>query len=598
MSEKRSALLAEFPPVPMAEWEEAIRQDLKGQDYEAKLLWRPDEPVTIKPYYRAEDLADVGAMEAPPGSFPFLRGTRPTNDWAIQEVIEESEPSAANEAARAAIAAGAEGVTFAGAEAFDEPCRLAALLYGLPLTSLSIQFDAGERAAAVLEALIEIVGGQAALRDLRGSLDYAPAGDWGRTADLVRRARAALSRFRPITIRGARFQDAGSTVVQELGYTLSEGIETLAQLTDRNVPVADAAAALLFTFAAGSNYFFEIAKFRAARLLWARIVESFDPGAREAAVMALAARTSHWNKTIYDPYVNVLRATTEAMSAALGGCDSITVLPFDAVYRPPNEFSRRLARNTQLILKKEALLNRVADPAGGSYYLEVLTHSIARESWKLVQHVEALGGFAQAWGSGEIQADIERSRRAKETAVAERRRTILGTNEHPAPGETMLAQVERIDSASRAARQFEEIRLRTERHAARTGGAPRFLMLEMGDPIMRRARSGFAAGFFRCAGFGVESETAASPEAAAVLAAERDADAVVLCSSDAEYSQIAPAVITALRKAGRITPVLVAGKPAAVLDELRRAGVADFIHAGTNAVDVLRAWQQRLGVGD
>jgi methylmalonyl-CoA mutase len=547
--------LAEFPPVSTAQWEEAVRKDFKGAAPRHKL------------FYRAEDLRGLEYLDSAPGQFPYTRGTRDHNAWRIREVVRDAAE------ARAALDAGAEEIAFVvGAQPIEE------LLDALPLDRCAVHFEAGERAAEVLEALVG--------RPVRGSVDYEPLGDFDRAAKLVRTARAL--EFRPVTIRAHRFSEAGATGAQELSFALAEGVEIMAQLTDRGLTPADAASALAFSFAIGADYFQEIARLRGARTLWARTVESFQPAAGEAARMAIHARTAHSTKTIYDAHVNLLRATTEAMAAAIGGADSITVEPFDSTYRAPGELSRRLARNTQIILKKEAWLDRSVDPAGGSYYLEALTDSLAREAWKLLQEIEAAGGFLKYSEFGALEREIAQSRADREAAVSARRRTIVGTNQYPNPEERMLPRVERPDAAPRPARIFEEIRLRTERHAARTGRAPRFLLLEAGDRKMNKARSGFIANFFGCAGFEIQPADTLTG----------DPDAVVLCSSDPEYAALAPRVIRELRAAGKSTPVIVAGNPADSIEQLKQAGVADFVHIRSNAAEVLRAWQERLGVRD
>ena len=420
-----------------------------------------------------------------------------------------------------------------------------------------------------------------------GSVDYEPLADFGRAAQLVRRSQA-LRNFHPITIRAHRFAEGGSTIVQELGLALAEGVEIVAQLIDRELPPADAAQALAFSFAVGSDYFPEIAKLRAARTLWARAVEAFQPGDDSAAKMTLYARTSHWTKTIYDAHVNLLRSTTEAMAAAVGGVDALQVEPFDEPYREPTEAARGLARNIQLILKREAWLDRSVDPAGGSYYLEVLTDSLAREAWTLFQQIEAAGGFLKYSESGALERDIAKSRADREAAVGARRTVIVGTNQYPNLAERMLPKLEREDPAPRAARIFEEIRLRTERHAALTGHTPLFLLLEAGDVKMRKARSAFITNFFGCAGFEMRIADA--------LTGDPDPDAIVLCSSDPEYVALAPCVIQGLRDAGKATPVMVAGYPADSIEQLEQAGVADFVHVRSDAAEVLRTWQERLGI--
>jgi methylmalonyl-CoA mutase len=398
----------------------------------------------------------------------------------------------------------------------------------------------------------------------------------------------------PFTIHGAAFREAGATAVEEIGFALASGVDFLAALAERGVDVNRAAAALEFSFAVGSNYFFEIAKFRAFRVLWAQAVESFG-GTHETARARIAARTLHWNQTIYDPHVNILRATTEAMAAVLGGADAVTVTPFDACYKAPDEASRRLARNTQLLLKHEAWLGRVADAGGGSYALETITDFMAREGWKVMQDIEARGGFRTAQGEGMFAQALQRGLAAREQAVALRRRVLVGTNQYANPAERALDRVDnrageqRMHADLRGARAYEELRLRTERHAAAGGNTPRVLLAEIGDVKMRAARSAFATNFFACAGF--ELQTLRFKKAEEIATA--GADLIVLCSSDAEYAAQASALLAQLRALGHETPVIVAGNPENA-EELRMAGIADFVHVRTPPLDFLAKWQETL----
>lgn len=457
-------LLDEFPPVSTADWKAAIRADLKGADYDKKLVWRTDDGIAVHPYYRAEDMASLEFLEAE-------RDARAGNDWQIA----------------------------------DEP----------------------------------------------------PAN---------------------IDVNAARFEESGATTVQELGYALAEGIEFL---------VEHRPPGITFSFAIGSSYFFQIAKLRAFRLLWARAVEAF---AMRDLQTTIHCRTSRWNKSIYDPYVNVLRSTTEAMAAALGGADAITVEPYDNTFKQPDAASRRLARNTQLILKHEAYLDRVADPAAGSYFIETLTASLAAAAWKLMQSIEEFGGFRKAHDTGMVPSEIANSRAAKEEAIAERRRVFVGVNQYPNLAERMLGQLEAHDSIDvrRGPEVFEDLRLRTEQ----AGRAPKILLAELGDLRMSKARSQFMTNFFGCAGFAIEAKR--FDQAADIAAGE--ADAIVLCSSDPEYPAAAAQLIEALKTVGRTTPVIVAGYPKDSIDALKAAGIAGFIHVRSNAAEVLAAWQDRLGV--
>jgi len=333
---------------------------------------------------------------------------------------------------------------------------------------------------------------------------------------------------------------------------------------------------------------------RAFRITWAQAVESFG-GHREKAWARIHARTSRWNETIYDPHVNILRSTTEAMSAALGGADSITVAPFDECYKAPDDASRRLARNTQIILKREALLSRVADPGAGSYCLEAITDFIAREGWKSMQAIEVAGGYRKALADGLIAQALDKSLAAKEKAVASRRRIFTGTSQHANLSEKALERVDlsRLSGRRRGAWMYEELRLRTERHAAKTGKTPRVLLAEFGDAKMRAARSGFAANFFACAGFDI----VAKQFSIADKIPDSDPDLIVLCSSDAEYLTLAIEVTARLKVLGRETPVIVAGSPEST-PQLEAAGVADFVHVRSNPIEFLARWQRRLGIRD
>lgn len=589
-------LLEEFPPVSTERWKEAIRKDLKGADYERKLVWRSPDGITVKPFYRSEDLEGLANLDSLPGEFPYLRGTRHSNAWRIRERVEASDIRGANEAARKTLGGGAGEIVFAvNGLKLETVSDIMMLVEGL---DCPLHFEAGAHGLAVLRLLAEVASSR---HKLEGSLDYDPhmrgiaPSEVDGILDLVRRVATRAPHFRPLAVNAHRLHDSGATTVQELGYALAAGIDYLNGLTARGFTVDEAARSLAFSFAAGSNFFFEIAKLRAMRVLWAQAVQAFGPSVADSAKAAIHVRGSRWNKTVYDPHVNILRGATEAMSAAMGGCDSLEVVPFDECYRYPDESSRRLARNTQIILQKEAWLDRAIDPAGGSYYVEVLTDSLAREAWKLMQEVEKAGGFHKAWEGGTLPARIEESRKEKEAAVALRRRAIIGTNQYPNQQERMLDRLGRRpeDAVSpRAAEVFERIRLSTERHASRTGRVPLFLLAETGDLKMRTARSEFAANFFGCAGFRTEARYFSDAASVGGEAEARSAAAIVLCSSDEEYPSILPAVV---QGTGGI-PVIVAGYPKDAVESLRDAGAADFIHIRSNAAETLADWQKRLGI--
>lgn len=458
-------LAQEFPPVPTPAWEAAIARDLKGADYEKKLVWRTEEGLAVRPYYRSEQVAGL-----PP--------QRVTGRW---EIAQEARPG-------------------------------------------------------------------------------------------------------PDAIRADLLHEAGAHAVQELGWALAAGVERLARLAEKQ-PVEAAAPQVEFLFAVGPSYFVEIAKLRAARLLWAQVVSAFGGKGDEALRMRLDVRTPRRNKSIFDRYTNLLRVTTEALSAVVGGCDRLTVEPFG--------FDEHLALNVQRILQEESHLDAVADPAGGSYYLEALTDAVAREAWKLFQEVERAGGYAKAVASGAIEKALAETRAAREKALAGRRRALVGVNNYPntmekapeveAPGLDKLGPSGELGALPRPrlAEPFERIRLRTVAHARATGRTPRVLLLKRGDAKMKSARATFCLNFFGCAGF----ELVEGDELV------KDADLVVLCSSDPEYLDFAKDVCPRAK-----APVLVAGNPKEQLEALKAAGVQGFIHVQSDALQTLTQWQDRLGL--
>jgi methylmalonyl-CoA mutase len=573
-------LLSEFPPIRTQTWEHAIHEDLKGADYAEKLIWRSPEGIEVRPYYRAEDVAGLKFLDAAPGDFPYVRGTHAPGGWRIREEIDAVDPEEANSAARCAVAAGAEEIAFTRAAISNssDPGILLANLGEIPVHFENVS-------AHTVHLLLSRLARRPSAAMVSADLDWGVDPDF--SADVLARAPACFVSF---TIHAERFAESGGTAVEEVGFALASGVDFIAAMQDRGIAVDRVADSVAFSFAMGPEYFMQIAKLRAFRMVWAQAVEKFG-GAGEHARARIYARTARWNKTIYDPHVNMLRATTEAMLAALGGADSIYVAPFDECYRAHDEVSRRLARNTQIILKQEALLARVADPGGGSYYLETLTDSIARKVWKQLQEIEAAGGFQKA--AAMIRQTLEQRRAALEKSVLSRRRVLTGTNRFANPSERALGRIEAAPTtdAFRAAVPFEQLRVRTERAEIETGHRPRVLLAEIGDPKMRCARSTFVADLFACAGLATDIERFETPQ----QIASAHADLIVLCSSDAEYLAVATELLAELRARGVETPVLIAGNPETA-EQLRAADITDFVHLRSNPIEVLTKLHQLLGI--
>ena len=428
MSEK---LFAEFPPVTTEQWEEAIIKDLKGADYDKKLVWKTIEGFNVRPYYRAENLADIKFMDTQPGQFPFVRGTKNSNEWLIRQDFCACESlEEANKLALDALMKGANSIGFQlGRKCLDEK-EMAVLLKDICLKAIEVNFCGccPGKTHGVIDSFLKVAEAQGAAKDeIRASFDFSPLhaltvkghfcdDAYDKLADCIK-AVAGYPNIRVVAVKAFDFNAAGSSISQELGYAMAIGSEYMTALTDRGLDAAEVAKRIKFTFAISGNYFFEIAKFRAARVLWANIVSAYGVEDLDAMKIKVHAVTSTWNQTVYDAYVNMLRGTTEAMSAALAGVDSIEVLPFDHAFRPANEFSNRIARNTQSILKEEAHFDKVEDPGAGSYYIETLTKSIAATAWDIFKAVDAKGGYVAAFKAGDVQAAVKAVSDKKDQAI-------------------------------------------------------------------------------------------------------------------------------------------------------------------------------------
>ncbi|MDR2894990.1 MAG: acyl-CoA mutase large subunit family protein [Alistipes sp.] len=610
----KQRLLAEFPPVSTEKWEEVIAADLKGADYEKKLVWRTSEGFNIRPYYRAEDLAKVPFMGSEPGSFPFVRGTRKCNDWRVHQTFCVEDARKTNTTVLAALDAGCDSVGFCVGENFSE-ADLDTLLGGVVLSAIDVVFcgKGATKAAEMMLPRLEKSGIEPDRARISFAIDpiiekLSLEGCFGccESGEKCFEAVAALAkkyekypRVRLVTVGGDKFNASGATITQELAFTLAAGHEYLVRLMESGLSVDRAAGIIRFSMAVSSNYFMEIAKFRAARLLWANIVAQYKPAKECAGKMFTHAVTSRWNQTLYDPHTNMLRGTTEAMSATIGGVHSLEVVPFDASFETPTDFSRRIARNVQLLLKHESHFDQVSDPSGGSYYIETLTNSIATEAWKLFREVEDKGGYIAAFKAGFVTSAVETSAAAKDKAVATRRTVLLGANQYPNFTETAPEAVtekavapaagENVLKPYRGAMAFEQIRLAADR----SGKTPTAFMLTCGTLAMARARAQFACNFFACAGIRVVDNTFfASVEEGAKAALAARADIVVICAADDDYTALAPEAAKLLKDKAIL---VVAGAPASQA-ELEAQGVTHFISVKSNVLETLKGYLKELGI--
>ena len=617
MAECKERLFSDFAPTSTETWMEKVTADLKGADFEKKLVWKTNEGFKVKPFYRLEDLEGLKTTDALPGEFPYLRGTKKNNnEWLVRQEINVECPKEANAKALDILNKGIDSLSFhvkakeLGAE------YIATLLEGICAECVELNFSTCQGHVVELANLLVAYfqGKGYDLSKLQGSINYdyfnkmlakgKMKGCMVETAKALIEATAALPKYRVINVNALTLNNAGAYIFQELGYALAWGNEYLTQLTEAGLDIDTVAKNIKFNFGISSNYFLEIAKFRAARMLWANIVAQYAPACQCAAKMKIHAETSSFNLTLFDAHVNLLRTQTEAMSAALAGVDSMTVTPFDKAYATPDEFSERMARNQQLLLKEESHFDKVIDPAAGSYYIENLTVAIAKQAWELFLAIEEEGGFEAAVKAGKVQAAVNESNASRHAAVAKRREVLLGTNQFPnfteKAGDKKPAECKcccggqdtcekDCDTLTfdRAASQFEALRLETEASAKR----PKAFMLTIGNLAMRQARAQFSCNFLACAGYEVIDNLGfPTVEEGVEAAMKAGADIVVLCSSDDEYAEYAVPAFNAL---GGRAMFIVAGAPAC-MEELQAAGIENFIHVRCNVLETLKEYNAKL----
>ncbi len=634
MADSTGKLFSDFVAPSREAWVDKIVADLKGADFEKKMVWRTQEGFSVQPFYRREDLEGMKLPDALPGEFPYVRGNKKDNNrWFVRQNIKAASAAEANAKALDLLNKGVDSLGFKIPAKELSAGYIATLLAGIDAECVELNFSTCQGHTVELAELLVAYFTQKGYdpKKLVGSLNFDPMQKVlvkGKdTTVLLAQAKQLVETlapypfFRCITVNADTLCNSGAYIYQELGYALAWGNEYLAQLVEAGVPAALAAKKIKFNFGISGVYFMEIAKFRAARLLWAEIVRQYEPKCPRpdcpntdakgtclcACKMWVNATTSEYNLTVFDSHVNMLRTQTEAMSAALAGVESIIVTPFDQTYETPTEFAERIARNQQLLLKEECHFDKIVDAAGGSYFIETLTQSLAEQAWKLFLDVEDEGGFLAAIKAGTVQTVINSTDKARHAAAGKRREFLLGTNQFPNFTETSegKAPVEKCTcchgaastcerpyaqlETSRLASDFEILRLQTEKAAKQ----PVAFMLTIGNLAMRQARAQFSCNFLACAGYKVIDNLGfPTVEEGVEAAMKAGADIVVLCSSDDEYAEYAIPAFKALD--GRALFV-VAGAPAC-MEELQAAGIENYINVKSDQLKTLKEYNQKLGI--
>ncbi len=630
-------LLSGFAPATDADWRKVAEESLDGAPFEKKLITRTPEGIDLQPIYTRRDVEPSAADGSWPGLAPYTRGadalgSRP-HGWLICQELGCSAPADFNAALREALERGQNAVQLSVASSpdgrglkLDTLADVDAALHGVDLAAVPLFAAAGVTALPLAQLLHTWLRSQDKAAELHGGLLADPLTTLVRRGALPGRLGEALDdmatlttwaqreglRLRTIGVDAGQWAEAGGHAVQELAFGLATGIDYVRALDARGVRIDDAAPRVLFTFSLGSSFFMEIAKLRAARLLWARAVQAAG-GSTEAQRLVSHGRTSRWNKTVLDPHVNLLRATTEACAGVIGGCSGLQVGAFDECYRAPDTFSRRLARNLQIILQEECQLGAVVDPAGGSWLVESLTRQLAAKAWALFQEIERRGGMAAAIRAGYPQELVKKNADERIAAVESRREGVIGTNLHPnlkeklpaadsvvaaTPSGAAEAAVPTI-TPRRRAEPFEVLRRRAEAQLARTGRRPTVFLAGFGPRKQHAARADFAAGFFAAGGFEtISGKGLDSPAGAAQVALESGAPIVVICSTDETYPTIVPPLAQALKAESKPPLVVLAGLPAApeLQAQFKSAGVDAFIHLRANCAQLLATFQDKLGL--
>ena len=638
----KEKLFTEFAAPTTQEWLDKIQVDLKGADFQKRLVWRTNEGFNVQPFYRREDLANLKTPDALPGEFPFVRGNKKdSNAWYVrQNIVVGEDPKAANAKALDILNKGIDSLGFHIPGKMVSKETVETLLDQILCDVVEVNFATCPRHAVELAEILVAYFAEKGYdkQKVVGSIEWDPMQKMvmkGKDVTPVLAFGPKLvevlkeyPNFRCIAVSTDALNNAGAYIVQELGYALAWGNEYLQQLVDAGVDASLAAQSIKFNMGVSENYFMEIAKFRAARLLWAQIVKVYLDGTQEEklssseslwlkkyepAKMCVNATTSKYNQTLFDSYVNLLRSQTEAMSAALGGIHSMVVTPFDAPYEQATDFSERIARNQQLLIKEESHFDRIVDPSAGSYYIEHLTDALATEAWKIFLKVEEEGGFLAAVKAGTVQDDINATNVKRHGDAAKRKEFLLGTNQFPnftekapsnlpqkgeakgccsdSPEEPAFKAIE----STRLAADFEDLRIHTEEKTAVSTGrqVPTAFMLTIGNLAMRQARAQFSCNFLACAGYKVIDNLGFKTVEEGVDAAlEAKADIVVICSSDDEYAEYA---IPAFKYLNGRAMFVVAGAPAC-MEDLKAAGIENYIHVKCNVLETLKEYNQKLGI--
>ena len=470
MSAKIDTMTDNFKPASLADWQKAAAKSAPGGDVEA-LNWHTPDGITVKPLYTAEDVVGLPHTNTLPGFEPFIRGPQATmyavRPWTIRQYAGFSTAEESNAFYRKALAAGGQGVSVAfdlathrgydsdhprvtgdvgkAGVAIDSVEDMKILFDRIPLDKVSVSMTMNGAVLPVLAGYVVAAEEQGVAQDqlsgtiqndilkefmVRNTYIYPPAPSIRIIGDIIEYTAKHMPKFNSISISGYHMQEAGANQALELAFTLADGKEYVKTAINKGLDVDGFAGRLSFFWAIGMNFYLEVAKMRAARLLWCRIMKGFDAKSPKSLMLRTHCQTSGWSLTEQDPYNNIVRTTIEAMAAVFGGTQSLHTNSFDEAIALPTEFSSRIARNTQLIIQEETHIGAVVDPWAGSYMMEKLTQDMADAAWKIIEEVDAMGGMVKAVDSGWAKLKIEAAAAEKQARIDSGKDVIVGVNKY------------------------------------------------------------------------------------------------------------------------------------------------------------------------
>jgi len=685
-------LLSEFSGTSDATWLAAAEKLLKGKSFDKVLHTSTYEGLTLEPQYRRDVWNKVSHVDELPGEGNYVRGTKAEgyqqSSWKIAQEIRLPLAEDFNAALLVSLKRGQDAVNLVideAGRAGKDPDEAKAGTIGKNGTSISCLSDLEKALAGVELDFVDmyIQAGNSGLEyamllaaycekhgidvtKLQGCVGADPLGQlaetgsitgnlteaYGKMTGLIIWAKETGANLKTIEINTLAYHNAGASAVEELAFAMATGAEYIRNLNKFGLEIDEIAPRIQFSMALGGNLFMEIAKLRAARILWSQLVKGFG-GNDESARMRIHGRTGIYNKTKNDPYVNMLRTTTEAFAGVIGGVDSMHIGEFDEVIRQSDQFSRRIARNQQIILNEESHLGHVNDPAGGSWYIEELTQMLAEKTWSSFQMLEAEGSFSELLVSGKVKDVVAKVANMRSDNLASRKNVLVGINMYANLLETPLeernvdypgitcqrsneikslrktkikieqyaysikdaylqgatigvitksmelsenTEIEAL-SQTRLAEPFENLREKMAAHKERTGKAARVFLANNGNAEQYKARAEFSRGFMEVGGFEVIDQGGfATPVDAAKAAIASEAEIVVICSTDATYPEIVHKICLIVKTAKPDAMLILAGYPKDMIETYKIAGIDKFIHVRANTLEVLNAAQKMAGV--